>query len=140
MLSCPHLVTRSLFKLVPLSSKVSPSLFEYLITLKHMELFQSHLILCLPQPWNAPLLQGTLVPFTGRQYLEIKISLYLCSLLLRYGCSQIWDRLMKYMQVCICRNACIHTCMCMFVCVTTFCVLVTRHILQEKEYEPIHSP
>ena len=66
MLSCPHLVTRSLFKLVPLSSKVSPSLFEYLITLKHMELFQSHLILCLPQPWNAPLLQGTLVPFTGR--------------------------------------------------------------------------
>ena len=66
MLSCPHLVTRSLIKLVPLSSEVSPSLSEYLITLKHMELFPSHLILSLPQCWNAPLLQGILVPFTGR--------------------------------------------------------------------------
>ena len=115
MPSCPHLVMRSLFKLAPVSSDVSPSLFEHFITLKYMELFQSHLVLSLSQPWNEPFLQGAMVPFSGRWYLEVNISRNICSLLLGCCFTQIYDRPRKYIYVYIRMHTSIHVCACMCV-------------------------
>ena len=37
------------------------------------QMFQAYLAFSLPQPWSRPLLQGTLVPFTGERCVETKI-------------------------------------------------------------------
>lgn len=54
----------------PVFSAYAPSFFERLLTFRHSVMFPVHLVLPLLQLWNQPVLQRSLVSFSGRWYLE----------------------------------------------------------------------
>lgn len=46
--------------------------FLYFLTFWHPQVFQAHLAISLPRPWNHPFLLGVLVPIFGEWYLDTK--------------------------------------------------------------------
>ena len=54
------LSSRSPFKMVSVPFQMSSSFFEPFLAFCHNKMFQAHLVLCSPQPWNRLCLQGAL--------------------------------------------------------------------------------
>ena len=73
MLTLPRLAVGAFLSCLLYPFDISPSFFEHFFAFWHNRMFQSHLVLSLPQPWNQVFLQGPPVPFRGWLYLEAKV-------------------------------------------------------------------
>lgn len=56
-----------------LPSGTTPSFSECFLIFLHCKIFQTHLVLFLPFPWNQPFFQEAMVFYIGEWYLETKI-------------------------------------------------------------------
>lgn len=67
-----YFVVRIVPDLAPVSVQHFPVMLERVFTFWRHKILQARLVLPLPQPCSQPFLQGPLVRFSGKRYLETK--------------------------------------------------------------------
>ena len=105
-------------------------------------MFQAPVVLSLRYPWNQPFLKGALIQFSGG-YLEIKIFVLVCLLLLGYRCSEGLSMDRSRRCVGVCAHACVCVCLHLylfldfFLCIENHKVTLIPLIL--IHYHGVHS-
>lgn len=81
--NCPRLGQQEPLQAGPCVLWLHPSCCGHFLMIWYNKVFQPHLVLSLPRPWDQPCLQRALVTFSVEQFLEIRSRCCLCSLLLQ---------------------------------------------------------
>lgn len=113
---------------------------EYFLAFWYHITLQVHLGFSLPKPLNQPLLQGALVPFIGKWYLETKI--WLLGVLIASGVSLLPDHLIERATKYVCTlnhvYTHLHLILCLFICVLKIHKSILIR-LTPTQYHHIHS-